>query len=148
MSASRHKYCVYLHTFPDGMKYVGITEFGDCPNERWKNGFGYTKNKEMFSAIVKCGWDNIKHDVLHNNLSKQEAIDMEGKLIKELDTIENGYNKESGKDFGMVICVETQQVFMSKSDAQRYAGVKSNSSFWKALNNPRLTSGGKHWIVV
>lgn len=147
MSALNDCYCVYLHTFPNGMRYVGITEFGDCPNERWKNGFGYADNSTMFSAIVKYGWDNIKHEILFSNLSKQDALRTEKELIKEMDLIQSGYNRSSGMG-EMVLCVETQEIFKSKSEAQRAAGVKSNCSFWKALNNPNRTSGGKHWVIL
>lgn len=140
-------YCVYLHTFPNGMKYVGITEFGENPNERWKNGFGYMNNSDMFSAIVKYGWDNIKHEVLLSNLTKYGALKIEATLIKELDTVRRGYNRANGNGY-MVMCVETGEVFMSKSEAQKAAGVKSNNSFWKALKNPSRKSGGKHWVII
>lgn len=139
-------YCVYLHTFPNGMKYVGITEFGNCPNQRWSNGFGYMYHKEMFSAIVKYGWDNIKHEVLHSNLSRDEALRIESELIETMDLGRNGYNRTGRSP--KVMCVETQEVYASKSEAQRAAGVKSNRSFWEALNNPKYKSGGKHWVVL
>ena len=145
-------YCVYMHTFPNGMRYVGITEYGDCPNERWKNGFGYEKNKVMFSAIVKYGWDNIKHEILQDNLSKRDAWEMEHRLVDELDLVRNGYNRDARLlrcgHKGKVMCVETQEIFASKCEAQRASGVKSNSSFWKALDKPNRTSGGKHWITI
>ena len=139
-------YCVYLHTFPNGMRYVGITEFGDSPNTRWKNGFGYMNNGDMFSAIVKYGWDNIKHEVLHTGLSRHEALKIEAKLIKKFDSVRCGYNRANGSGV-MILCVETGEVFKSKSEAQRAAGVKSNNSFWRALKDPTRTSGGKHWVI-
>jgi hypothetical protein len=142
-----NNYCVYMHTFPNGMQYVGITEYGDCPNKRWANGFGYSSNKEMFSAIVKFGWDNIKHEILHTNLPKNEALRIEEQLIAEKGLTQYGYNRDKGNGC-MILCVETQELFASKSEAQRAAGVKSNCSFWKALNNPNRTSGGKHWRII
>lgn len=144
---AENSYCVYLHTFPNGMKYVGITEYGNQPNARWKNGFGYMNNSEMFSAIVKYGWDNIEHDVLFTNLSKDEALRKEKELINEHDSVRCGYNRANGRG-GMVLCVETGELFSSKSAAQKAAGVRSHNSFWKAINNPNRTSGGKHWIII
>lgn len=147
MSTENHSYCVYLHTFPNGMKYVGITEYGDSPNKRWSNGFGYVSNGEMFSAIVKYGWDNIKHEILFSGLTRAEALRIESNTIVEMDLLNNGYNRDRGNGY-TVRCVETGETFMSISEAQKAAGVKSNSSFWKAIKNPKRTSGGKHWTLV
>lgn len=36
------KYIVYVHIFPNGKKYFGITS--KAPNQRWENGKGYDKN--------------------------------------------------------------------------------------------------------
>ena len=88
-------YSVYVHTFPDGKHYVGITK-GDV-EERWKNSFGY-KTQYVFTAIVKFGWDNIQHDIIANGLSKQEACFLEKELIEKYDSMleHNGYNVDLG----------------------------------------------------
>lgn len=153
MTTTGETYCVYMHIFPNNMKYVGITEFGDNPNERWKNGFGYTKNVGMFYDIVKYGWDNIKHEILYSNLSKQNAEKIESQLIKELDLINNGYNRSNGfkgnyNKGTQVMCVETGEKFRSKTEARKAAGIRSDSAFWKALDNPNRTCGGCHWITI
>lgn len=88
-------YTIYMHVFPNGKKYIGITN-GDVI-ERWKNGFGY-KTQFVFTAIVKFGWDNIEHHILYTNLTKEEAIEKERALISRYRSTvnENGYNVDLG----------------------------------------------------
>lgn len=91
-----NKYCVYCHTNKiNGKKYIGIT--GKNPNKRWHDGKSY-KNKHFLSAISKYGWDNFKHEILFNNLSKDMACEKEIELISKYDTTNpnKGYNSSTG----------------------------------------------------
>ena len=54
-------YVVYKHTTPSGKVYIGIT--GLKPERRWRNGNGYKDNEHFYRAILKYGWDNIKHEI-------------------------------------------------------------------------------------
>lgn len=89
-------YYVYMHTCPNNKKYIGITQ--QEPKKRWKSGYGYKKNKHFFSAIVKYGWNNIKHDILFQNLNKEQAEKIEIKLISYYKTNDRlfGYNIANG----------------------------------------------------
>ena len=60
-----------MHICPNNKKYIGIT----CqePEKRWINGKGYKTNDYFFRAIQKYNWNNIKHEILFNNLTKKEA---------------------------------------------------------------------------
>lgn len=89
-------YTVYVHIFPNNKKYFGITS--KKVTERWKRGNGYCNNKHMKHAIDKYGWENIKHEILFENLTKEEAEQKEIELIAKYQTTkdENGYNKENG----------------------------------------------------
>ena len=91
-------YSVYLHTFPNGKRYVGVTR--QNPLNRWNNGYGYRNQKLIFRAILKYGWDNIKHEVLFSNLSKKEAEEKEIELIAlyKSDNPQYGYNILRGGD--------------------------------------------------
>lgn len=89
-------YCVYEHVFPNGKKYIGISK---DPELRWmKNGRGYANQQKMFRAINKYGWENIQHNIIIDDISEQQAKQLEMYLIKSLDTIENGYNTTIGGD--------------------------------------------------
>ena len=95
------KYCVYIHTFPNGKKYVGCTSRN--PQTRWDNGKGYKLQTELFEAIITFGWNNITHEIVCEGLSKQEAFDMESDLILKYNTsnVEYGYNLSQGLKDGV-----------------------------------------------
>ena len=89
-------YCVYIHTAPNKKNYVGITS--QNPLRRWKNGFGYRKNIHFFNAIIKYGWDNFKHEILFDGLTKEEAEQKEVELISayKSNLYQFGYNQTIG----------------------------------------------------
>lgn len=90
------KWKVYKHTTPSGKVYIGITS--TSVQKRWNNGNGYKKCKAFYRAIQKYGWDNITHEILFDNLTKDEACKKEIELIKEYDSQNRtkGYNISSG----------------------------------------------------
>ena len=92
------EYCVYVHTFPNGKKYVGITN--QRPEKRWGAGNHYAGCPHMNNAIKKYGWENVNHEILLENLNKDEAIKFEKMYIKKFDSIKNGYNLSIGGSAG------------------------------------------------
>ena len=59
-----------------------------------KDGSGYLIKKNdkycqpaFASAILKYGWNNFEHEIVANNLTKEEADDFEKLLIKKLNTM-------------------------------------------------------------
>ena len=92
------KYIVYVHLFPNGKRYFGIT----CkrPESRWEKGKGYFKknmqNTPMYNAILKYGWENILHIILHKDLSKDEAIGKERYYIAKYKTNIHRHGNEFG----------------------------------------------------
>ena len=89
---------MYRHVCPNGKIYVGITSM--IPTYRWANGNGYSDNKHFYNAILKYGWDNIKHEILYSGLTKEEACQKEIELIAEYksNNPDFGYNKSLGGD--------------------------------------------------
>lgn len=89
-------YCVYKHTGPTGKVYIGITK--RKPQKRWNSGHGYEANRYFYRAIQKYGWENFKHEIIADGLNKEEASEMERKLISEYDSTnpDVGYNIEAG----------------------------------------------------
>ena len=75
-------WCVYIHTNKiNDKKYIGIT--GRDPEVRWgRNGRGYyDQQPAMTAAIEKYTWDGFTHEIVANNLTEEEAIEMEIDLI-------------------------------------------------------------------
>ena len=88
-------YSVYEHVFPNGKRYIGIS----CePEKRWNGGHGYDVQPKMKRAIQCYGWDNIEHNIICEELPKEQAERLEMYLIDKLDTIDNGYNVSIGGD--------------------------------------------------
>lgn len=93
-------YTVYKHICPNNKIYIGIT--GQNPFKRWKNGLGYKRSKHFFNAILKYGWDNIKHEILYAGLTKEEACEKETELIAQYKSNQKkfGYNLSVGGESG------------------------------------------------
>ena len=70
-------YKVYIHTNTiNNKQYVGIT-FQDVAR-RWRpDGSGYKQNKYFWNSIQKYGWNNFKHEIIADNLTKQDAEKLE-----------------------------------------------------------------------
>ena len=93
------KYFVYWHILKnDGRKYIGITGYS-FPEKRWgKNGCGYKSQSYFYRAIQKYGWEAFRHEILFENLTKEQACMKEQALIKLFNTTDRslGFNRTSG----------------------------------------------------
>ena len=91
-------YIVYQHKNKiNGKNYFGITS--RKPEERWgHNGCKYKTSPHFYSAIQKYGWDNFEHNILFDNLTKEEACTKEQELIKKYNSMNRkfGYNLITG----------------------------------------------------
>lgn len=104
------EYLVYVHTVPNGKKYVGITR--QDKERRWLKGAGYEHQPKFYKAIQEYGWRNILHEVIAENLTEQEARQMEKEYISKFGCYDmNGYNtKSGGKDKWIHIrCTEQER---------------------------------------
>lgn len=135
-------YSVYVHTVPDGRKYVGVTA-GD-PVKRWNYGSGYSGNVEFHKVILDVGWSNIEHEIIGTGMSEKDALDLERRLIFEYHSVwPYGFNRTKGGEYpGRILdstrekirsgakdrasdmrkrcrCVETGVVYESVTDAAR-----------------------------
>lgn len=86
-------YSVYEHIFPNGKRYIGISKQAE---KRWRNGDGYHAQTKVHKAIQHYGWDNVKHNIIVDGVTKEQAETLEKYLIAALDTIRNGYNITTG----------------------------------------------------
>lgn len=93
-------YTVYMHKFPNGKVYIGITSLST--NARWQYGNGYRNQKLMYKAIKKYGWKNIEHIVLYKDVPAEEAYEKEKQFIHEYNSCnpKYGYNISTGGECG------------------------------------------------
>lgn len=91
-----YKYIVYKHISPSNKIYIGIT----CrtPEKRWINGNGYKHNLYFTNSIKLYGWNSFTHEVLFENLTKDDAENLEILLISKYKSNmrEFGYNLTAG----------------------------------------------------
>ena len=67
------KWCIYKHTnIINGKSYIGITSLK--LSDRWRSdGKGYKHSRCFYNAIQKYGWNNIKHEIIECDLTKEKA---------------------------------------------------------------------------
>lgn len=117
-----NNYKVYCLTNKiNNKKYIGITRRE--LNERWKNGNGYKKTTRISKAINKYGWNNFIKEVLFENIDNQKASDMEKYYIELYDTINNGYNVQSGgfKDYTTEMSEYHKQCISKANKGKHYS---------------------------
>lgn len=122
-------YKVYKHTLPmdvsgkqNDMVYIGITSKKDV-KQRWLNGSGYKKQDYFYNAIKKYGWDNFKHVVLFNGLTKQEAEQKEIELIAKYNSSNRlfGYNRTNGGNCIGTVLQETKDKISKANIGNQYS---------------------------
>lgn len=130
---SERTYCLYVHTAPNGKKYVGITSRN--PKRRWVNGHGY-KGLFFSRAIKKYGWENITHEILFTGLSREEAGRLEREYIQKFGTTdrEKGYNLSLGG--------ELPSNNMANVEEYRLRQSINTHNTWK--ERPQTYSASKH----
>lgn len=132
-------YKVYKHTLPksvsgkeNDMVYIGITS-QENPWDRWGvHKAHYEYNSHFSRAISKYSLENFLHEVLFYGLTKEEAEDLEIKLIAEYNsTNENfGYNKANGGSSNGKHTEETKRIISEKAK-ERLKSPENNPLYGK-----------------
>ena len=109
-------YNIYVHTFPDGRKYVGSTKKQN-PNGRWKGAQGYRKHKTLFNAIKSVGWNNIQHEIIETVEDKETALKREEyyTLLWRTNEPEFGFNVDVGNKHNNEIKQKIGEALKGKS---------------------------------
>ena len=121
--AIEKNYTVYMHVCPNGKRYIGITR--QIPKYRWRNGNGYKYNEYFWRAIQKYDWNNFEHIIIENNLTKEQAENMEIELIAKYRSNERdyGYNIENGGN-----TIGTHSITTRKKISESRLGEKNHKS--------------------
>lgn len=164
-----NNYTLYMHTAPNGKKYIGITS--KDPVRRWNRGSGYNSNEDFYKDIRKYGWNNFQHKILLSNISREEAEHWEVELIAKYHTMDpkKGYNRNSGgHHHGEVsertrlkisknttphnrtpcIHMETGREFDSMSAAAKEFGLNRNSINMSCLSDGKRSVKGNHFVYA
>lgn len=137
------KYCVYKHTNKvNQMVYIGVT--GRIPNERWRNGKGYSHNTHFDAAIKKYGWENFDHEILYSGLSREEAEKKEKELIAiyKSNNRKFGYNIENGGHCNEVSAETRQKI--SKALIGKKASEETREKLRKSHQGNSYKGYGRH----
>ena len=147
---SNINYCVYKHTTPNDKVYIGLT--GQALDKRWRDGDGY-RTQLFYRAIQKYGWDNIKHEVLEDNLSYEDACKKEIYYIQKYNSTNKnfGYNVAVGGGLVNVtpVCMysyygDLLKTYESSSIASKLTGIHDNA-ITNASNGYSKSAGGYVW---
>lgn len=162
-------YCVYCHTNKiNNKKYIGIT---NNVKRRWRaGGIEYKPDKDknqnvaFWNAIQKYGWDNFTHIILKDNLTQDEAKELEKYYIEKYQTFigffENkkdrlGYNSTLGGEgtlgligelhpnYGKTLSDE-QKILLSEINKKPIIQYGKDGSFkkeWDSLTTASLELG-------
>ena len=161
---ANNNYTVYKHTTPDGRIYIGCT--GCRIKMRWQNGYHYKSNPRFTKAIKHYGWDSIKHEIIADGLSIEEATRLERILIRELDATnpKKGYNVQKGGAINyqagtrinklnsvpgiplMVRCVETGEVFKTLTEGAHAKNTRQPNV--SRCIKKGIKAGGYMWELV
>lgn len=126
------RYWVYVHTCPNGKKYVGCTK-QISPNRRWLKGRGYS-SQFFGKAILKYGWDNITHEVFEvETEEKMYQKEAELVLLYRSNNPLFGYNCTEGGEGcpGHTVSEEAREKMRKAKE-----GWKGNETSWKEGHTP------------
>ena len=115
-------YVVYKHICPNNQIYIGITS-QNPPEKRWQNGKGYYGSWFYRMGIKQFGWENIKHEILHRDLSYEEALKKEHELILKHESWcpAKGYNDSIGLNYSKTFPIKVVDLNMVFINAKRCA---------------------------
>lgn len=128
-------YIVYKHTCPNNQVYIGITS--QKLEYRWNDGNGYRGSWFYRCGIEKFGWERIKHEILYENLSYEEALNKEHELILKYESWcpAKGYNDSVGlgrRKTLPVKVIDLNIVFLTAKRCSEYLNI-SLSSIWRSI---------------
>jgi group I intron endonuclease len=94
------KYVIYLFEFPNGKFYVGRTNDFEGRLATHKHQVTKKKRHQLYWAIRKYGWDNIKKSIIASASTLEEIVALEYEFIVKYDSIRSGYNMTENTKIG------------------------------------------------
>ena len=128
-----NNYKIYCHLNKiNGKRYIGQTK--TSVQKRWgHNGYEYTHkspNSLFAKAINKYGWNNFEHQILFENLTKEEADQKEIELI--------AFYKSNNKNYGYNLTAGGNSNTLNEEQKEQRSKLNyvmwENGVFKKAIN--------------
>lgn len=128
-----NNYKIYCHLNKiNGKRYIGQTK--TSVQKRWgHNGYEYihkSPNSLFAKAINKYGWDNFEHQILFENLTKEEANQKEIELI--------AFYKSNNKNYGYNLTAGGNSNTLNEEQKEQRSKLNyvmwENGVFKKAIN--------------
>lgn len=150
-------YCVYMHkNLINNKIYIGVT---NDTKRRWRNnGIEYRTCSRFYGAILKYGFDSFEHIILNDNLTKEQAFELEKHYIKNFHSSNRkiGYNISEGGNGGKVYnehpknMLGKNQTFFQKENQralmsnEKFNPMKNGSCVWDVTHPHPKGMEGKH----
>jgi len=87
---------IYKAEFPNKKVYIGKTKNFEIRKNKHYYSIRYNKKTKMIRAIIKYGFENINWEIIFETQDETLLNNKEIELIKEYDSIKNGYNTAIG----------------------------------------------------
>lgn len=123
-------YYVYVHSVPNGKIYIGQSK---DPLKRWNNGEGYLSNRPFYKDIQVYGWNNIKHEIVANFPTAEQALQTESVLIAMLKSENENYGYNQTTIYEDAIKKYTSRVEMKDAS---FEDSEIDESFFESSNLP------------
>lgn len=141
-------YCIYKHTSPSGKVYIGKCCYKN-PANRWrKDGIGYNDSPLFWKAIQKYGWDNFKHEIIHEGLTKPQAAEIEIVEIAKYKSLNISYNLASGGEGGCGKMSPETRKKIGDANRGRKASKETIQKLKESHQNMTHLTNGKINVVV
>lgn len=137
-------YKIYKYTSPSGKMYIGQT--CNSLNIRAANGEGYKECPKFYQAIQKYGWLNFTSEILVDNLTQDEANQLEEYYINYYNTTDDNYGYNIAKGgLNKIISSETKNK-MRISHLGLIHSEETQEKISQSLTNRHLTEEHKKHI--
>lgn len=89
---------IYMYTSPSGKKYVGQTIREEKRKKQHERACLRNECSCFHNAIIKYGYENMKYEILHQNIKSIEELNILEKeeILKQNSISPYGYNQNSG----------------------------------------------------
>ena len=128
-------YVIYLFTFPHGKYYGERTENFNARLAAHKYDASKKSRHELYWAINKHGWDNIKKEIIDTVDTLEEAVAKEYEYIVKYNSVRNGYNMTENTKVGgnnWTGREGSEEFFMFKEYMKEVNGGENNGMYGKS----------------